>query len=426
MFGLVGRSISAITQVIRGLGTVFKHTFREPITLSFPDDMPELPATFRGRLALAVNPGTGEHLCISCLQCERVCPDKCIQITSHKSPETNKPELINFKIDHGLCMFCGLCTEVCPTNCIINTNDFEMSDYTRESLVYDIRKLTLTQDESAHYYSKKELPPPKPKPPKPAAKPAAAAAKPGEEKPAVKPAVKPAAKAEGAEAKPADQPQAKPDAPEKKPEAADAKPADTKPAEAKTEEVKTEAAPAVSVNEAPQTPPPAEKPNAAVDAPEKVAEANSVGENQPETGGAKAETGAIPDSQGAPQGASPVVHVEGLPDEKPSSESAAADTKDATQAKTLIDVPKPAASEGEAPRGEGAAPSSDSEKLSEGLSHLMSFSGSGEKSEAAESTSKTSESAEEKSEPAPESPKPAEGDSANDAPQSTKKEEGEQ
>lgn len=151
MFGLVGRSISSIVEVIRGLSTVFKHTFREPITLGFPEEMPELPATFRGRLALAVNPQNGEHLCISCLQCERVCPDKCIQITSHKSPETNKPELIEFKIDHGLCMFCGLCTEVCPTNCIINTNDFEMSDYTRESLVYDIRKLTLTQDESAHY-----------------------------------------------------------------------------------------------------------------------------------------------------------------------------------------------------------------------------------------------------------------------------------
>lgn len=237
MFGLVGRSISSIVEVIRGLSTVFKHTFREPITLGFPEEMPELPATFRGRLALAVNPQNGEHLCISCLQCERVCPDKCIQITSHKSPETNKPELIEFKIDHGLCMFCGLCTEVCPTNCIINTNDFEMSDYTRESLVYDIRKLTLTQDESAHYYSKKELPPPKPKPPKPAAKPAAAAAKPGEEKPGVKPEVKPAAKPEGAEAKPADKPAAKPESAEAKPaaeaksETAEAKPA----AEAKTE-----------------------------------------------------------------------------------------------------------------------------------------------------------------------------------------------
>src|SRR5205823_11587843 len=137
------------------------HTFRPPTTQEYPDRYPDLPATFRGRLALTVNPETGEHLCISCRQCERVCPDKCIEIVAHKSPETNKLELIDFKIDHGLCMFCGLCAEVCPTNCIINTQDMEMSEYSRAALVYDLRKLTLTQDESAYYFEKKEMPLPK-------------------------------------------------------------------------------------------------------------------------------------------------------------------------------------------------------------------------------------------------------------------------
>ena len=217
MFALVGRSIESLRQVARGLGTVFMHAARQPITKEFPDTMPLLAGHFRGRLALAVNPETGDHLCISCLQCERVCPDKCIQITSHKSPETNKPELINFQIDHGLCMFCGLCTEVCPTSCIINTNDFEMADYTRKSLVYDIKKLTLTKDEAAHYFAKKELPMPKPKPAKkPAeAKPAGAAvAKPAPDKPVGKPEAKaeakPEAKPEVAADKPAPAPAAAP------------------------------------------------------------------------------------------------------------------------------------------------------------------------------------------------------------------------
>ena len=242
MFALVGRSVESLRQVARGLSTVLMHAAREPITKEFPDTMPHLAGHFRGRLALAVNPQSGEHLCISCLQCERVCPDKCIQITSHKSPETNKPELINFKIDHGLCMFCGLCTEVCPTNCIINTNDFEMADYTRESLVYDIRKLTRTQDESAHYYSKKELPMPKPKPAKPAAKPAAApAAKPAADKPEGKPEAKAEAKPEAkpvAEAKPAEE--AKPAAEAKaaeEPDKAEAKPEKPEEKEDKTREM---------------------------------------------------------------------------------------------------------------------------------------------------------------------------------------------
>jgi NADH-quinone oxidoreductase subunit I len=241
MPNLISRAFDSIYQVFKGLSTVGGHTFKEPITEQYPDMAPNLPAEFRGRLALSVNPETGEHLCISCRQCERVCPDKCIEITAHKSPETNKLELINFKIDHGLCMFCGLCTEVCPTTCIINTNDFEMADYTRESLIYDIKKLTLSQEESAYYFEKKEIPIPKPKPAKaaPAAAGAAAAAKPA---PAA--AAKPAA---DAAAKPAADAAAKPAADAAKP--AEAKPADevkteAKPAEAKAEDAKAEAKPA--------------------------------------------------------------------------------------------------------------------------------------------------------------------------------------
>jgi NADH-quinone oxidoreductase subunit I len=227
MANLISRAFGGLNEVRRGLATVFKHTWREPITKNYPDEMPDITPHFRGRLALTVNPETGDHLCISCRQCERVCPDKCIEITSHKSPETNKLELIDFKIDHGLCMFCGLCTEVCPTLCIINTNDFEMADYTRQSLIYDLKKLTLSQEESAFYFERKEMPLPKPKPAKPA--PAAAAAKPAAD--AAKPA-EAKAEAKPAEAKVEDKP-AEAKAEEKPAEAkAEDKPADSKSSEA--------------------------------------------------------------------------------------------------------------------------------------------------------------------------------------------------
>jgi NADH-quinone oxidoreductase subunit I len=232
MASLINRAVDGFKAIRQGLSTVFLHTFKEPITKNYPDEMPTLSPHFRGRLALTVNPESGDHLCISCRQCERVCPDKCIKITSAKSAETNKLELINFEIDHGLCMFCGLCTEVCPTNCIINTNDFEMSEYSRADLIYDLKKLTLSQDESALYFERKEMPLPKPKaaskPAAPAATPAAAA-KPAE---AVKPAEAAAATAatpaaKPAEAAPATTPAAQP---------AEAVKADEKPTEAKADE----------------------------------------------------------------------------------------------------------------------------------------------------------------------------------------------
>lgn len=230
---LLDRAFESFKRIGEGLKTVLMHSLREPITLTYPDIVTEMKPHFRGRLALTVNPDTGEHLCISCRQCERVCPDKCIDINAHKSPETNKLELIDFKIDHGLCMFCGLCTEVCPTQCIINTNDFEMADYSRESLIYDIKRLTLTQEESGYYFDRKEMPKPKPKPAKPApAAAGAAAATPAGAKAA------PTAAPAGAKAAPA----AAPAGAKAAPAAAEAKVDEAKTEEPKKEEPKKEEA----------------------------------------------------------------------------------------------------------------------------------------------------------------------------------------
>ncbi|HND07813.1 MAG TPA: NADH-quinone oxidoreductase subunit I [Candidatus Obscuribacter sp.] len=237
MANLLARAFSGLNQVRRGLSTVFGHSFKEPITKEYPQIVPAITTHFRGRLALTVNPETGDHLCISCRQCERVCPDKCIEITSAKSAETGKLELIDFRIDHGLCMFCGLCTEVCPTYCIINTNDFELSEYSREALIYDLKKLTLSQDESAFYFEKKEMPLPKPKPAKAAAP---AAAKPAA--PAAAAAAAPAAAPKAEEAK-ADAPKA--DAAKAEAPKAEAPKADAPKADAPKEETpKADAAPA--------------------------------------------------------------------------------------------------------------------------------------------------------------------------------------
>jgi len=151
------------TAIAKGLSTVATQATRDPVSTSYPDEVPSLYPNTRHRLALNVNPETGENLCIACKQCERVCPDQCITVI----PDPDKKGKVQeFYLDHGLCMFCGLCTEVCPTDCIVNTVDFEMSSHSRESLVYDIKKLTLSSEQSRFYFQHKDLPLPKPKPPK--------------------------------------------------------------------------------------------------------------------------------------------------------------------------------------------------------------------------------------------------------------------
>ena len=56
----------------------------------------------------------------------------------------------------GRCIFCGNCTQACPKDALIMTDEFELADYSRESLVFDKDKLKLSPEESAKWRDKKE------------------------------------------------------------------------------------------------------------------------------------------------------------------------------------------------------------------------------------------------------------------------------
>ena len=104
----IKKTVDGLYNIFLGMFTVAKHTTRSPITNQYPEKMPDLYARSRHRLALNIDPDTGEHLCIACKQCERVCPDACISVIPHDSVKAKSSQ---FYIDHGLCMFCGICTE---------------------------------------------------------------------------------------------------------------------------------------------------------------------------------------------------------------------------------------------------------------------------------------------------------------------------
>lgn len=140
--------IDGITAVAKGMGTVFSHYLRPPVTLEYPEVMPDLGDRFRGRLCLLTK-SDGTDLCVGCKACARVCPcDDLIQIEMHRD-ENKKPVIDQFTIDMGRCIYCGNCTEVCPVDCIkFLAEDFELADYSREALVLDKHDLTVSGDES--------------------------------------------------------------------------------------------------------------------------------------------------------------------------------------------------------------------------------------------------------------------------------------
>lgn len=135
-----------VLAMLNGLFIVFKYMFKKPITLRYPEEKRKLPVRSRGRHYLT-KWEDGLERCVGCELCAIVCPAQAIYV----KPAENEPGDVHskgeryaedFQINMLRCIFCGYCEEACPTGAIILGNDFELSGYSRESLIYTKDMLT--------------------------------------------------------------------------------------------------------------------------------------------------------------------------------------------------------------------------------------------------------------------------------------------
>jgi NADH-quinone oxidoreductase subunit I len=135
-----------VMSMLRGLLIVLKYAFKRPITIRYPEEKRKLPSRSRGRHYLT-KWNDGLERCVGCELCAIVCPPQAIYV----KPAENKPGDVHshgeryasdFQINMLRCIFCGDCEEACPTGAIVLGNQFELSGYTRESLIYTKEMLT--------------------------------------------------------------------------------------------------------------------------------------------------------------------------------------------------------------------------------------------------------------------------------------------
>lgn len=119
-------------------------------TVEYPEERMELPEAYRNMPILLYDDATGQELCTSCFQCERICPPKVIHITQAKDPNTGKPvpAAEEFIIEYDSCMSCGYCHEICPFDAIKMDHHYELS--TPDHLSLEVRKAAL--DRPISYY----------------------------------------------------------------------------------------------------------------------------------------------------------------------------------------------------------------------------------------------------------------------------------
>lgn len=129
------RAYKYIIALIQGHLTVFKHLFKLPVTLEYPEKKAELNDKFRGVHKLDTDK------CTACGTCQRVCPSfGTIEIVKEKNEE-EKFYSKEYSIDLNKCIFCGNCVQYCPFDAIKMTKGYELANEQKSALKLDIETL---------------------------------------------------------------------------------------------------------------------------------------------------------------------------------------------------------------------------------------------------------------------------------------------
>jgi len=124
--------------------------FRKVFTEQYPFDKKPTAPRFHGRHQLNRWPD-GLEKCIGCELCAWACPADAIYVEGADNAEHTADGSGRFspgerygrvyQINYLRCILCGLCIEACPTRALTMTNEYELADRTRESLIYEKKDL---------------------------------------------------------------------------------------------------------------------------------------------------------------------------------------------------------------------------------------------------------------------------------------------
>ena len=129
-----------VVDPVAGFGVTFSTMFRAPVTEQYPEQKEPTAPRFHGRHQLNRWPD-GLEKCVGCELCAWACPADAIFVegadnTDEERYSPGERYGAVYQINYLRCILCGLCVEACPTRALTMTNDYELADDNRASLIW--------------------------------------------------------------------------------------------------------------------------------------------------------------------------------------------------------------------------------------------------------------------------------------------------
>ncbi len=136
-----GGAYRAFGETLRGLKTTFARLVEGPVTVQYPEEKTPVYPRFRGRHKLHKFEDTDLEKCVGCSLCAAACPADCIRVVAAENDPDNRVSAGEryaavYEINLSRCIFCGYCELACPFDAITLGNEFELSEYSRDDLIY--------------------------------------------------------------------------------------------------------------------------------------------------------------------------------------------------------------------------------------------------------------------------------------------------
>ena len=139
--GTARSTYRAFGETLRGLKTTMGRWVEGPVTIQYPEQKVPVYPRFRGKHKLNRFEDSGLEKCVGCSLCAAACPADCIRVVAAENTPDNRVSAGEryariYEINMSRCIFCGYCELACPFDAITLGNEFEISEYNRDDLIY--------------------------------------------------------------------------------------------------------------------------------------------------------------------------------------------------------------------------------------------------------------------------------------------------